>query len=888
MTIEKDPVCRMNVDSKTAKFSKKKMGKVYYFCSKNCFEKFSGKTFEENEKAEGKEKKEALINQSSEKKKETQSSTEGKEESISFSISEMHCASCAVKIETSLRKVDGVKEANVNFASEKAFVKYDAQKANKNDLANAVKSAGYKAIISSEEESGGRVVLDIEGMNSGHCQGIIEASLKKAVGVKNVSTNLAASKATISFNPAQTNVSELINAVERAGYKAKKAVSEDYEKEAREKEIQTLKKKVITSFVLSAPLLIIMMSHLTGIMLPEIIASNNALIQLIIATPVMFVGKGFFVRGFKALFNLSPNMDSLVALGVGAAYLYSLAATIAILSGSVLFGEGDLYFEVAAFLIAFILLGNYFESVAKGRASEAIKKLLGLQAKTALVERNGKEINIPIEEVLVGDIIIVKPGQKIPVDGIIVQGNSFVDESMITGESMPVKKAVESRVIGATINKTGSFKFRADKIGRDTLLAQIIKMVEAAQGSKAPIQEMADKIAVYFVPVVLILAIAAGLFWILSGQTFLFSLIIAITVLVIACPCALGLATPTAIMVGAGNAAREGILFKSADSLQSTHELNTIVFDKTGTLTKGKPEVTDIITFDFDKKELLELAAVAEKHSEHPLAEAILEKASLEKIAVKEPEDFESITGKGVKVEFEGLEVIIGNKKLMNDNKIEIKDKVKIEGLEQEGKTVMLVAVNGRFVGIIAVADTLKENSEKAISKLHELGIETIMITGDNEKTALAVAKKLGIKNVLAEVMPEDKSNKIKELQAKGKKVGMVGDGINDAIALAQADIGIAIGSGTDIAIETGDVILVKNDLMDVVKAMKISRYTMNKIKQNLFWAFIYNIVGIPIAMGVLYPFTGILLSPVIAGTAMAFSSVSVVTNSLLMKNKKF
>ena len=821
-----------------------------------------------------------------EKKKDSHSIFQ--EESTSFPISEMHCASCAIKIETLLRKVEGVKEANVNFASEKAFVRYDAQKANKNDLANAVKLAGYKAIISSEESGEGRVVLDIEGMNSGHCQGIVESSLKKAVGVKNVSTNLATSKATISFNPEQTNVSELINAVERAGYKAKRAVSEDYEKEAREKVIQTLKKKVIISFVLSAPLLIIMISHLIGIMLPEIIVSNNALIQLIIATPVMFVGGGLFVKGFKALFNFNPNMDSLIALGVGAAYSYSLVATIAILSGSALFGEGDLYFEVAAFLIAFILLGRYFEAVVKGKTSEAIKKLLGLQAKTALVERNGKEINIPIEEVLVGDIIIVKPGQKIPVDGVLVQGNSFVDESMITGEPMPVKKTVESRVIGATINKTGFFKFRADKIGRDTLLAQIIKMVEAAQGSKAPIQELADKIAVYFVPVVLLLALTAGLFWILSGQTFLFSLTIAITVLVIACPCALGLATPTAIMVGTGNAAKEGILFKSANSLQSTHELNTIVFDKTGTLTKGKPEVTDIITFDFDEKELLELAAVAEKNSEHPLAEAILEKASLEKIAVKEPEDFESITGKGVKVEFEGLEVIVGNKKLMNDNKIEIKDKEKIEGFEHEGKTAMLVAVNGRFVGIIAVADTLKENSEKAISKLHELGIETIMITGDNEKTALAIAKKLGIKNVLAEVMPEDKANKIKELQAKGKKVGMVGDGINDSIALAQADIGIAIGSGTDIAIETGDVILVKNDLMDVVKAMKISRYTMNKIKQNLFWAFIYNIVGIPIAMGVFYPFIGILLSPVIAGTAMAFSSVSVVTNSLLMKNKKF
>ena len=533
----------------------------------------------------------------------------------------------------------------------------------------------------------------------------------------------------------------------------------------------------------------------------------------------------------------------------------------------------------------FILLGKLLEAIAKGKTSEAIRKLLGLQAKTAIVIRNGKERKISVDDVVVNDIVIVKPGEKIPVDGIIVEGHSSIDESMITGESIPVEKIKNDKVIGATINKTGSFKFKATKIGKDTVLAHIIKMVEEAQGSKAPIQKLADLISAYFVPTVVVIGILAFLIWYFLGLGFVFALTVFIAVLIIACPCALGLATPTAIMVGTGLGAKNGILFKNAKSLQLAQKIQTIIFDKTGTLTKGKPEVTNVFAIDKNKeKDILKFAAIAEKRSEHPLAEAIVNKAKREKIRIEEPKKFNSITGKGVEAFYKKNKILLGNRKLMQENKISISAEGNIKKLEEQGKTVMLVAVNNNLIGLVAVADTLKEYSKEAIKQLHKMDKEIIMITGDNERTGKAIAKQVGIDRVLAEVLPQDKANEIKKLQNEKKKVAMVGDGINDAPALAQADLGIAIGSGTDIAIETGDIVLIKNDLRDVVTAIDLSRFTLRKIKQNLFWAFFYNSLGIPIAAGILYPFTGFLLNPIIAGIAMAFSSVSVVSNTLLMR----
>ncbi|HZX33987.1 MAG TPA: copper-translocating P-type ATPase, partial [archaeon] len=614
-------------------------------------------------------------------------------------------------------------------------------------------------------------------------------------------------------------------------------------------------------------------------------------LQLLIATPVMWFGRGFFVSGIRAAFKArSPNMDTLVAVGVGSAYIYSVIASIAILSGSPLFSAEDLYFEVAAFLITFILLGKFFEARARGRTSEAIKKLLGLQAKTAIVVRNGEKVSVPIEEVLVGDIVIVKPGQKIPVDGTVVEGASFVDESMVTGESVPVSKKAGDTVIGATINMSGAFRFKALKVGSETMLAQIIAMVEEAQASKAPIQKLADRISEIFVPAVITLAFVSGFYWFfLASQPALFAFTVFITVMVIACPCALGLATPTAVMVGTGLGAERGILIKSAEALQKAEKIDIVVFDKTGTLTKGKPEVTDVVAAAGVKEnEIVAAAASAEKNSEHPLGEAIVNFAAAKKISFSKAGSFNSISGKGIEATIAGKKVLVGNRKLFAERKISIEALEKsLASLESQGKTVVLVAVNGKAAGLIAIADTVKENSREAVERLKAMGRETVMITGDNERTARAIAKQVGIDTVLAEVLPEEKAEEIKRLQSSGKKVAMVGDGINDAPALAQADLGIALGAGTDVAIETGDIVLVKNDLRDAVTAIELSAYTMAKIRQNFFWAFIYNIVGIPIAMGVLYPFTGWLLSPVIAGTAMAFSSVSVVSNSLLMKRFK-
>ncbi|NLM05183.1 MAG: copper-translocating P-type ATPase, partial [Clostridiales bacterium] len=614
---------------------------------------------------------------------------------------------------------------------------------------------------------------------------------------------------------------------------------------------------------------------------------NFALTQMFLTIPTMLVGYKFYTVGFRTLFKGSPNMDSLIAIGTSAAFIYGVYAVLEISKGNHAMAM-DLYFESAGVIITLILLGKYLESVSKGKTSQAIKELMGLQPKTATVIQDGKEIILPIEEVEVGDIILVKPGEKIPVDGEVVEGYTSVDESMLTGESIPVEKNIGDSVTGGSINKNGSIKFKAKKIGKDTTLAQIIKLVEDAQGSKAPIAKMADVISGYFVPIVIGIAIVSSGLWYITGQSTTFVLTIFISVLVIACPCALGLATPTAIMVGTGKGAEYGVLIKGGESLETTHKIQTVVFDKTGTITEGKPKVTDIITNgSILEEELLILAASAEKGSEHPLGEAIVKGAEEKALELKNVDNFMAIPGHGIQVKIGDKNLLLGNKKLMDDKNIHITLESDANRLASEGKTPMYIAINNELAGIIAVADVLKESSIKAIEKLHEMGIEVAMITGDNRRTADAIAKQVGIDIVLAEVLPEDKANEIKKLQESGKKVAMVGDGINDAPALAQADVGMAIGSGTDVAMESADIVLMRSDLMDVVTAIQLSKKTIKNIKENLFWAFGYNTLGIPVAAGLLYAFGGPLLNPMFAAGAMALSSVSVVTNALRLRKFK-
>ncbi len=891
----KDPVCGMGVNEEKARkqsLVSKKGEKEYFFCSQNCLKKFESeggkkkapkndrKTAGRGKQIEASSPKELLLTAAAGIQKTT------------LTISGMHCFSCALTIERTLLKLPGVAKAQVNFASEKVSVEFDSSQISLPEIKKSIKNAGYE-VIEEAAPAGAKSELNLKiiGMDNPHCLSIIEGALKQTPGI--ISQELAITeKAKIVFDSQKIKADKIRQIIKNLGYEPLEESTIDKEKEVREKEIAQYRFRFLGSALTSLPLLYMAMGPL--ISLPEIPLPLNVLViaQLVLATIAVYFGRDFYSRGFLALVKShTSTMDTLVAIGTGAAYLYSLFISYQILaaSGQSPYGIHDLYFEVTALLIAFLLLGKWLEAKAKGKTSEAIKKLMKLQAKTALVLRKGKEQEIPIEEVVVGEIIIVRPGEKIPVDGIVTEGHSSVDESMVTGESIPVEKTKGNKVIGATLNKTGSFKFKASKVGKDTFLSQIIKLVEDAQGSKAPIQKLADKISAYFVPAVAVIGLLSFILWYSFGYGFSFALTTFIAVLIIACPCALGLATPTAVMVATGLGAENGILIKSAETLQKAHKIEAVAFDKTGTLTKGKPEVTDVITFSGEEKEVLRLAAITEKRSEHPLGEAIVNKAEEEKIAVHEPEKFNSLTGRGIEAKIRGKNVLLGNRKLMEEKRISFGEgEEKAKALENEGKTVMFLAVNKKLSGLVAVADTLKETSREAVEKLQKLGKEVILITGDNQRTAQAIAAQAGIKIVLAEVLPEQKAEKIKALQSSGKKVAMVGDGINDAPALAQADIGIAIGSGTDVAIETGDIILVKEDLRDVVKAMEISRYGMAKIKQNLFWAFFYNVVGIPVAAGILYPFTGWLLSPVIAGAAMAFSSVSVVSNSLLMKRKKF
>lgn len=745
----------------------------------------------------------------------------------------MDCAACAVNIEYGLKDKPGIKSINVNFASEKAMVEFDPEKISLDDVKQIIKGLSYGV----EEEHAGHEM-------------------------------------------------------------------HDHSKMAKEAEIRKLKNSFILALIFGLPIILMVMLEMFGIAMPSFLDKYGMPIQLALATAVIIVCFNLWRTGFKGLIRLSPNMDSLIFIGTAAAYFYSLIASVAFWLKSDAM-QPHLYFEGAVFILIFISLGKYLEGVTKGKTGEAIKKLIGLQPKEATVMRNGQEVKIPISEVKAGDIVFVRPGEKIPVDGVVVDGYSGVDEKAITGESIPVEKKQGDTVIGATINKTGVLKFKATKVGSETMLAQIIKIVEEAMGSKAPIQLLADKVSFYFVPTVIGIAILALFIWLIAGQSFVFSLTVFVAVLIIACPCALGLATPTAVMMGTGLAAQNGILIKSAKALEMARQINMVVFDKTGTLTKGEPEVTDVIINSqeqrtqnqeqkvqgskFTVQSLLKIAASVEKNSEHPLAQAMVRKAQAEKISLDEVKNFQAIPGKGVIAHWENKKVLVGTRSLMTENKIAINSiEDKMITLENQGKTAMILAMDKQIIGIIAVADTLKEYSKEAVAQLHQMGKKAAIITGDNERVGKAIAQQVSIDQVLAEVLPQGKSAEIKKLQSAGQVVAMVGDGINDAPALAQSDLGIALGSGNDVAMETGEIVLIKDDLRDVVKAIDLSKYTLKKIKQNLFWAFFYNIIGLPIAAGILYPFTGWLLNPSIAAAAMAFSSVSVVLNALLMRRYKF
>lgn len=808
-----------------------------------------------------------------------------------FTIEGMTCATCAQTVEKAAKKVPGVTLSEVNLATEKLKVSYDSSLTEK-DIQEAVSNAGYKAFTNTSKKT-----LTIEGMTCASCAQTVEKSAKNLEGSTNVVVNLATEKMVVEYDPTILNLSEIIKAVSDVGYEAHEEISSaqslDEDQEKKDQEIKSIWNRFFWSAVATIPLVYISMGPMIGLPVPSVIdpmhqASLFSLLQLLLTIPVIILGKKYFTVGFKTLFRGHPNMDSLVALGTGAAFVYSLGATWLVWQGDTSYAM-DLYYESAAVILTLITLGKYFEVRSKGKTSEAIKKLMGLAPKTAQVIQKGKEVQISVDEVQVGDILIVRPGEKLPVDGVVTEGNTSVDEAMLTGESIPVEKATGSQVIGASINKNGTIQYKATKVGKDTALAQVIQLVEDAQGSKAPIAKMADIISGYFVPIVIVLAILSGLGWYFAGQSGIFALSITISVLVIACPCALGLATPTAIMVGTGKGAEHGILIKSGDALETTHKVQTVVLDKTGTITEGKPKVTDIITInEVSEEELLLVSASAETGSEHPLGEAIVRAAEEQDMTLKKVQSFQAIPGHGIVVQIEDDVYSLGNKKMMDDQDISLEILAqKSNTIASEGKTPMYVAKNDSLIGIIAVADTVKPTSAVAISKLHKMGIEVVMMTGDNKRTAEAIGKQVGVHRIISEVLPEDKAAEVALLQKEGKKVAMVGDGINDAPALAQADIGIAIGSGTDVAMESADIVLMRSDLMDVPIAIELSKATIKNIKENLFWAFAYNTLGIPIAMGLFYIFGGPLLNPMFAGAAMSFSSVSVLLNALRLKRFK-
>lgn len=783
-------------------------------------------------------------------------------------ITGMTCAACANRIEKNLNKINDV-DATVNVTTEKATVAYNPESTTIDDLTHSIEKTGYGVLTEKAE-------LDVIGMTCAACSNRIEKVLNRDAGVEHANVNLTTENATIAYNLEMTSIDDLIKKIQKIGYDAKPKQAASEKSSQKEQELKHKRTKLIISAILAAPLLLTMFVHLFGMQIPHIFM--NPWFQFALATPVQFIiGWQFYVGAYKNLRNGSANMDVLVALGTSAAYFYSLYEMIKWLNLTNY--TPHLYFETSAVLITLILFGKYLETRAKTQTTNALSELLNLQAKEARVLRNQEELMIPLNEVVQGDHLIIKPGEKIPVDGKVIKGTTSIDESMLTGESIPIEKVQNDNVIGSTMNKNGSITVEATKVGKDTALASIIKVVEEAQGSKAPIQRLADIISGYFVPIVVGIALLTFIVWITLVQTGQFepALVAAIAVLVIACPCALGLATPTSIMVGTGKAAENGILFKGGEHIERTHQVNTVVLDKTGTITNGKPVVTD---FDGDDK-VLQLLASAEKGSEHPLAESIVNYAKKNHIPFLEVAHFEAIPGHGIKATIDGKSLCVGNRKFMIEENIAINSaETQLSRFEQDGKTAMMIAIDSELKGTIAVADTVKASTSEAIQQLHDLDIEVVMLTGDNERTAQAIAKQVGIDTVIAEVLPEEKASKIVELQDQGKTVAMVGDGVNDAPALVQADIGIAIGSGTEVAIEAADVTILGGDLLLIPKAMKASKSTIRNIRQNLFWAFGYNVAGIPIAaLG--------LLAPWVAGAAMALSSVSVVTNALRLKRMK-
>ncbi len=856
MSKEIDPICQMTVDPATAAGKTLHDGKTHYFCSMACKEKFDASL--------------------------ARFTPAAKPGSNFVQLG-------AARPGQGLTQLSSAKPVSAQPQGASSTV---VQLSSAKPAAVQLKTASTPANLSPATEDGEIVTLPISGMTCAACARHIEEKLQATEGVNRAAVNFATARATVGFDPEKANTGSLIAAVREAGYEASEPNPESEPDLSREVEYQTFRRKFIFAAVLSLPVLVIAMAH--GSIAALDFAGVNWL-QLILTTPVVFYsGKQFYLSAWRALRNRFADMNTLIAVGTGAAYLYSVAATIApnffITHTSPHHTRPPVYFEAASVIIALILLGKMLEAKATGRTSQAIRRLMSLQARTARIIREGGEVDVPIEQVVVGDLVVVRPGEKIPVDGVIQAGASAVDEAMLTGESLPVDKQIGDEVFGATINKTGSFTFKAQKVGRDTVLQQIVKMVEDAQGSKAPIARLADVISGIFTPVVIIIAITTFVVWfVLAPQEARFSMALVnfVSVLIIACPCALGLATPTAIMVGTGKGAENGVLIKGGESLETAHKIQTLVLDKTGTLTEGRPALTDVVAIDgVNESELLQLVASAERLSEHPLGQAIVRSAKEKGLAFSEVENFQAIAGHGIAARVADKNMLIGNEKLMRERDISTASlQSRAAELSAQGKTLMYVGVAGHLAGLLALADQIKPEAKAAIRALQQMNIEVVMMTGDNARAAEAVAREVGIKRVLAEVLPDGKAAEIKRLQQEKKFVAMVGDGINDAPALAVADVGIAIGTGTDVAIEASDITLIKGDLRGVVTAIALSRATIRTIKQNLFWAFIYNIIGIPVAAGLLYPLTGWLLSPIIASAAMSLSSVSVVTNSLRLRS---
>lgn len=871
MTV-RDPVCGMNIEPQSAFAKREQMGQTFYFCSQSCVDQFD------------KEPHRYMTTSAT-----TGFNPERTLTHIELPLTKLSSNKTDSAVEPALRALPGVNGVKINLTAGKLDIEYDAGKVNLAKIAEIVRSVGYQV--------GAQTHIGIENLRCASCVQFIEDELKSTPGVLGASVNVATQEATIEYLPEKTTMSQLNKAIEIWGYTPRPAASDapvDKQEEAHAREYRRLMNKFWFAAAVSLPVMLTayyqFVPFLRDLSMDTLrwLWGGTALLTL----PVMFwSGSDFFTGAWQAFKHRSANMNTLITLGIAAAWLYSTFATL--FPAAFPEGTSEPFYDVVAVVIALVVLGQALELRAKGQSSEAIKKLLGLQAKTARVIRDGKEVDLPVEEVLVGDVVQIRPGEKVPVDGVIVEGSSSVDESMLTGESLPVSKKKGDEVIGATINKTGAFKFRATRVGKDTALAQIVKMVQDAQNSKAPIARLADTISGYFVPIVMILAVWTFVIWFVIGPQpqLVYALVTGVTVLIIACPCALGLATPMSLMVGIGKGAEHGILIRSGEALQTARSLTTVVLDKTGTITKGKPELTDVVLSDqlsMNRELLLKLAASVETVSEHPLAEAIVQGARSKNLGLASPENFEAIPGHGVIANVDGHKVMLGNLKMMKRENIALGDLENTAAqLADDGKTPMYMAIDNKAAGILAVADTVKEDSVEAIKALQDLGIEVVMITGDNRRTAEAIARKVGITRVLAEVLPEDKANNVHQLQAEGKQVAMVGDGINDAPALAQADVGLAIGTGTDVAIEASDITLIKGSLKGVVTAIEVSRATMKNIYQNLIGAFFYNTLGIPVAMGILFPFFGILLSPLIAGAAMAFSSVTVVGNANRLRGFK-